>query len=387
MAESNPQPPRLRVLMLSKACIVGIYQRKLEEIAALGIELLTLVPPSWKDERGEMRLERVYTDGYRLETLPIRRNGDFHLHTYAGLQQRVEQFKPHIVHIDEEPYNAAAWQALLDAERVGARSLFFSWQNLQRRYPPPFSWGERWVLKSVDYALMGTDSAGGVWRAKGYTGPFKVVPQFGIDAELFKPGEPIEAVKQRPFRIGYFGRLVEEKGVQLLLEAAAQLDFDWHLRLLGGGPMRTTLEQQAVQLGIRDHITFIDQVRSTDMPAQYHEIDVLVLPSLTRPNWKEQFGRVLIEAMASGVPVIGADSGAIPDVVGDAGMIFSEGSAASLKTCLQTLHADRDLYTLLSQKGRDHVLANYTHAQIAAQTVEVYHEIMARSQGQLEHSS
>jgi hypothetical protein len=133
----------LRVLMLSKACIVGIYQRKLEEIAALGIDLLTLVPPSWKDERGEMLLERVYTDGYRLETLPIRRNGDFHLHSYVGLGQRMEDFKPHIVHIDEEPYNAATWQALYHAERVGARSLFFSWQNIERRYPPPFSCGER----------------------------------------------------------------------------------------------------------------------------------------------------------------------------------------------------------------------------------------------------
>ena len=72
----------LRVLMLSKACIVGIYQRKLEEIARLGVELLTLVPPSWKDERGETKLERVYTEGYQLEVVPITFNGNFHLHYY-----------------------------------------------------------------------------------------------------------------------------------------------------------------------------------------------------------------------------------------------------------------------------------------------------------------
>lgn len=366
--------------MLSKACIVGIYQRKLEEIAAHGIELLTLVPPSWRDERGEMPLERVYTEGYRLETLPIRRNGDFHLHHYIGLGQHLRDFRPHIVHIDEEPYNLAAWQALYHAQRVGAHSLFFSWQNLIRRYPPPFSWGERWILNTVDYALVGTESAGQVWRAKGYTRPLKVIPQFGIDADLFKPidrNEQDEPSEERPFRIGYFGRLVEEKGVHTLLDSVSQLDWDWRLRLLGGGPMRHTLEQQAARSGINQSITFIDQVPSTDMPHQYHEIDVLVLPSLTRPNWKEQFGRVLIEAMGSGIPVIGSDSGAIPDVIGDAGLIFPEGDVAGLKACLQRLYVDRGLYTALSQKGRRRVQTHFTHAQIAAQTVEVYYEIVA----------
>jgi amidase len=86
--------------MLSKACIVGIYQRKLELIARHNIDLLTLVPPSWRDERGEMRLERAYTEGYRLETVPIRLNGNFHLHFYGGLAAHMRQFQPHIVHID-----------------------------------------------------------------------------------------------------------------------------------------------------------------------------------------------------------------------------------------------------------------------------------------------
>src|SRR5262245_10840037 len=122
----------IRVLMLSKACIVGIYQRKLEEIARLGVKLLTLVPPSWKDERGETKLERAYTSGYGLEVLPIALNGDFHLHYYPSLGQHIRQFKPDIVHIDEEPYNVASWQALYHARREGAKTLFFSWQNINR---------------------------------------------------------------------------------------------------------------------------------------------------------------------------------------------------------------------------------------------------------------
>jgi glycosyltransferase involved in cell wall biosynthesis len=364
----------LRVLMISKACIVGIYQRKLEEIARRGIDLHVIVPPSWRDERGEMRLERVYTDGYQLDVLPIRFNGSFHLHYYQGLGAKVKAFQPHIVHIDEEPYNLSAWQMLYHAKRVGAKSLFFSWQNLYRRYPPPFNIGEQWVLKNVDYALMGTESAAGVWRQKGYTGRLAVVPQFGTDTTLFSPAPKPE---NHPFTIGYFGRLVEEKGVSLLLAAVAQLDTAWRLKLIGGGPLLDTLKQQAASLGIADQVEFTGQVASTDMPQQYHMLDVLVLPSLTRPNWKEQFGRVLVEAMGSGIPVIGSDSGAIPDVIGDGGLIFPEGDVEALKSALAAFQSDAALRQQYGRQGRSRVLAKFTHEQIADATVHVYREICA----------
>lgn len=359
--------------MLSKACIVGIYQRKLEAIARRGVELLVLVPPSWKDERGETRLERAYTDGYRLETLPIRFNGNFHLHHYVGLERRIRDFRPHIVHIDEEPYNLATWQALVSARRAGAKALFFSWQNLQRRYPPPFGWGERWALRRVDYAIAGTESAAAVWRAKGYVGPLAVIPQFGTDPELFRPPETPPSERQiSPFTIGYIGRLVQEKGVHLLLDAAAQLAGSWQVRLVGSGPEKAALQAQAERLGVAGRVCWQEWLPSADMPAQYHQLDVLVLPSLTRPNWKEQFGRVLVEAMASGVPVVGADSGAIPDVIGETGLIFPEGSRAALAENLRRLQNDPALRDDLARKGRARVLARFTHDQIAAETAAVY---------------
>jgi glycosyltransferase involved in cell wall biosynthesis len=363
----------MRVLMISKACIVGIYQRKLEEIAKLGVELLTLVPPSWKDERGETLLERVYTNGYRLEVVPIYRNGDFHLHFYGGLGEHIRRFRPDIVHIDEEPYNLAAWQAMFWAQRVGARTLFFTWQNICRRYPPPFSWGERWMLANVQHAIAGTDSAADVWRAKGFTAPISVIPQFGTDAKLFSP---LPLKPKQPFSIAYFGRLVEEKGGHLLIEAVSRLSGDWRLYILGSGPQRDLLEAQAERLGIREKITFKGWVASTEMPNQYHWLDVLVLPSLTRPNWKEQFGRVLIEAMASGVPVIGSDSGAIPDVIGDAGLIFPEGNVDALTETLSRLQNDSTLWGKLEGAGLARVLAHFTHEQVAAATVEVYQSML-----------
>ena len=363
----------MRVLMLSKACIVGIYQPKLEAIAAHGVELKVLAPPSWKDERGVQQLERQYTAGYDLSAIPLRFNGSFHLHHYPTLGREIDAFQPQIVHIDEEPYNLATWQALRLARRIGAKTLFFSWQNILRRYPPPFSWGEGWVLRNADYALAGTDGAADVLRRKGCRRPLATIPQFGTEETLFQPSE---SRPDRPFTIGYIGRIVPEKGVQILLRAAAQLDGAWRLRLVGGGSAVEEMRALVAAQGIEDQVSFVGQLPSADLPPEYHQIDVLVLPSLTRPNWKEQFGRVLVEAMASGVPLIGSDSGAIPGVVGAAGLIMPEGDVDALTRALRNLRDQPALRLDLIDKGRARFLAHFTHDSIANATVDVYRELL-----------
>ena len=362
----------MRVLMLSKACLVGIYQSKLEAIAREGVDLLTLTPPSWRDERGKQRLERSHTQGYELRAIPIRFNGSFHLHHYPTLWREMREFQPQIVHIDEEPYNLATWQALRLARRIGAKSLFFSWQNIQRRYPPPFSRGEGWTLRNADYALAGTDDAASVLRAKGYRGRLAVIPQFGTSARLFRPAD---TRAERPFTIGFIGRLVPEKGVDLLLRSCAGLDGEWRLRIIGGGPQRESLEGLAHGLGVAEQVSFAGQLPSQDLPAAYHGMDALALPSLTRGNWKEQFGRVLVEAMASGVAVVGSDSGAIPGVVGGAGVIVPEGDVDALRAALASLRDDTNMRESLVAKGRARFLAHFTDTQIAKATVRVYREM------------
>ncbi|HVO44061.1 MAG TPA: glycosyltransferase [Aggregatilineales bacterium] len=364
----------MRILMISKACVVGIYQRKLEEIACLpGIDLQVVVPESWRDPAGEIRLEKAHTEGYQMAVAPLRFNGYFHLHYFPTLPRLLRDFRPDIVHIDEEPYNLACWHALRLARRAGARSLFFSWQNIRRTYPPPFAWGEAWTLKHVDHAIAGTDSAAEVWRAKGYAGPITVVPQFGIDPQYF---QPVSHPAGDPFTIGFAGRLVPEKGVDLLLRALADLPGVWRARILGGGPERDALCAQAAAMNLADRVEFIDPVPSTQMASFYHGLDAIVLPSRTRPNWKEQFGRVIIEAMACGVPVIGADSAAIPGVTGDAGLLFPEGDISALRDRLRQVMESPDLRADLAARGRVRVLENFTHERIARQTVAVYHAMM-----------
>ncbi|HAM45943.1 MAG TPA: glycosyl transferase family 1, partial [Propionibacteriaceae bacterium] len=223
----------MRVLMVSKACIVGSYQKKLEELAAFpDIDLTVVVPPLWKDERGALHLEQVYTDGYHFVVSPLAFNGHFHLHFFPALPKLMRALRPDILHIDEEPYNLSTWLAVRAACSVGARSVFFTWQNLVRRYPPPFSWMEQNVLASVAYGIAGNQEAIQVWRSKGYRGKMAVIPQFGVDPDLYPFRSP-RRLDGAPLVIGYAGRLVEEKGVDLLLRAAAQLDGDWTVRILG----------------------------------------------------------------------------------------------------------------------------------------------------------
>ena len=148
----------MKVLMLSKACIVGTYQKKLEEMAAIDeIELTVVVPPSWDDPRGPTRLERVHTAGYDMIVTSIAFNGNYHLHFYPKLRRIVRDLRPDIFHIDEEPYNLATFQATRLAQSVGVPAVAFTWQNLLRRYPPPFNLMERYVLNRLEALLARLD--------------------------------------------------------------------------------------------------------------------------------------------------------------------------------------------------------------------------------------
>jgi glycosyltransferase involved in cell wall biosynthesis len=224
---------------------------------------------------------------------------------------------------------------------------------------------------------VGSQGAADVWRAKGYAGRLAVIPQFGVDADIFSPG----AVRQGgdAFVIGYVGRLVREKGVDLLIDAMADVGGKWRMIIQGTGSEQDQLEAQADRLGLADRVSFRGHwLPSLELPDFYRQLAVLVVPTRSLPNWVEQFGRVLIEAMACGVPVVGSDCGEIPHVVGDAGLIFPEDDVEVLRDRLVRLMRDRELRAELASRGRERVLNHYTQARIAAQTVEVYRDVVTR---------
>jgi len=373
----------MHVVMISKACIVGIYQRKLEELARFDdLRLSAIVPPYWRDSRGTITLERAYTAGYDLLVTPMCLNGHFHVHFYPRLAGLLQRLEPDLLHIDEEPYNAASWQAMRLARALAIPACFFTWQNINRSYPPPFRWFEQQNYRLAAHGIAGNHDAVAVLRAKGFRGAVSVVPQFGVDPDVFAPG-PREPHAVDKFVIGFAGGLVPEKGVETLLQAVARSSRDaWEVRLAGEGADRDRLRELATSLGLGDAVRFIGRMPSPEMPEFYRSLDVLVLPSRTRGNWKEQFGRVLVEAMACGVPVIGSESGEIPGVIGEAGLLFAEGDAQALGELLVRLERDDGLRAELARRGRDRVLAHFTQAQVAAATRQVYLQMLqSRSHG------
>ncbi|MBX0327101.1 glycosyltransferase family 4 protein, partial [Oscillochloris sp. ZM17-4] len=367
---------------LSKALVAGAYQRKLEEIARLGVELTALVPPSWREPRvGEQRLERRFTEGYRLESLPIALNGRHHLHFYPALGRALRHLRPDVLHIDEESFNLATFLAMRAGMAVGARCCFYNWANIDRRYPPPFSLFERHSFRHAAHAIAGNQEAAAIIRRHGYRGPVTVIPQFGVDPEMFAPRPDIQhsTFNIQHFTVGYLGRLVPEKGVLDLVEALPGLPGHIRLRLIGDGAQRPQIMARAAALGVAGRVELRPAVGSTEVPAAMAEIDLLVLPSRTTASWKEQFGRVLIEAMSCGVPVLGSSSGEIPHVIGDAGLTFPEGDVAALRYDIAHIADDASLRADLIERGRARILAEFTQAAVARRHVAVYAAMLGQT--------
>lgn len=375
----------MRVAMLSKALVVGAYQRKCALIAAhADIELIALVPPIWRDDGVERRLEPVEPDGYRLEVVPIRRPGDFHLHHYPDLAARLRRLRPDLVFLDEEPYNLATFLGLHAAARLGIPALFFTWQNLNRRYPYPFRAFERYTYRTAAAAIAGSATAAAVLRAKGFgppdAKPIWTIPQFGVDEQAYRPPAPPRPdrdVARGRLHVGYAGRLVPAKGVADVVDAVATLPDTVTLEIVGSGPDADRLVRRVRARGVAHRVTFTPWLPSAAMPAFYQRIDALVLPSRSTPTWIEQFGRVLIEAMACGAVVVGSDSGEIPHVIGEAGLVFPEGDVGALTAALRTLADDVDARRALAAAGRQRVLTRFTMRAVADATVEAWRAVMA----------
>jgi glycosyltransferase involved in cell wall biosynthesis len=363
----------VKVVLVSKTHVRGASQRTLEELVNLGdVDLTVISPPSWREGTTTLPLERRYTRGYELLVTPIVLNGHYHVYYYPKLAAHLRRLRPDLVHVDEEPYNLATWLAFRAAHAAGAPGLFYTWQNLHRVVPFPFSRIEQLNYRHARAAIAANTDAADVLRRKHFARPIWIIPP-GLDPELYVP---TTALPSNVFQVGYVGRLVKEKGVDLLIRGCASLADPWQLTLVGDGEERSALEKLAEVVGVRDRVNFVGRVASTDVPLVLQRLSVLVLPSRSLPNWREQFGRVLLEAMACAVPVVGSSSGEIPRVIGDAGLVFPENDASALAVQLKALQGDRDRCQRLGWRGRERVLSQFTLRSVAAQTLAVYRTLL-----------
>lgn len=377
----------MRVLLISHTCQSRREgQPKAEQLSRMpGMELRVLVPDRWHEYKAWRRAQVPQDAGYEYEVGQVRwpwsGPAQWYLHWYPGLAQTLKEFQPDIIDLWEEPWGlVSAHTAWLRSRLVPhARIISETEQNIAKRLPPPFESFRSYTLRHADFVVGRSMEAIENIRAKGYAGPAAAVPN-AVDTALFRPLDRTECRRTlglSGFVAGYVGRLVEEKGLADMVAALPFCSPEVNLVFAGSGPFQLALQQQADTLGVASRVKFLPSRPQDELPQVMNALDTLVLPSRTTPRWKEQFGRVIIEAQACGIPVIGSNSGAIPGVVGKGGMIFPEGDVQALASALSALCSDPAMAGEMGRIGRCQVEENYTWARVAEQMWEIYQRTLA----------
>lgn len=366
----------MKIAVISHSCVIDVNQQIFVELARRpDVELLLIAPQRWTSSlRGTMFFAPLPDLAGVSRPLPTPFAGHVHFHWYRGLSRELRAFGPDILYVDEEPYSLVTSQALRVRDELGCRFVFYTKQNLAKRYPPPFSWIQRRVLGSADLAMAVSAGAVDVLRAWGYHGPVCELPH-GIDPQVLAPhdsGDLLQRLRIKRPIIGYAGRIESEKGVWDLLGAAELLHQRigprFSVMLVGDGPARWKLAAAARKALPPELFCFTGSVAHHAIGDYLSAMDIFVLPSRTQRHWKEQFGRVLVEALACGVPLVGSDSGNIPALIQrtGGGLIFKEGDIGDLAQRLQELLENPQEAQAMARRGRQVVLEQFAYPQVAA---------------------
>jgi glycosyltransferase involved in cell wall biosynthesis len=370
----------MRVLLISHSYTDPGYWDKLD---ALGqrVELAVATPATWQGYLHPYAPVPASPPGapwrqYRLDTF-WQGYGFRYVYHPAQLARAMREFRPAVVHVEEEPESLSLLQASLYKRAFGYRLIFFSWENIN-----PLAWG--WPLRRVafgaaDAGIAGNSAAAERCRRLGFQRQLALIPQFGFDVQAgegrqFERGSGREATIRsgaptRPsFVVGFAGRLVPEKGLRQLAAATAELP-GAELLIAGSGPLEAELRRHG-------HVRLLGTLQRAEMEQFWEQIDVLALPSLTTPRWAEQFGRVLVEAMGRGVPVVGSNSGAIPEVIGPAGLVVPEDDSAELAQALRMLIDNAALRAELAARGLQRAQSCYGQDVIMDSIVALYRRVL-----------
>lgn len=316
---------------------------------------------------------------------PIRFSGYGSRFYYRGrIAQHFNDFQPDIIHLEEEAWSLNALQTLHLKRKYCPNSRFIFRTSLsipsKQRFGPFPVWIEKRVFREADIAFPLSENAGVILKQRGYKGTQVPFPN-GVDISLFRK-QDLNPLKEslgldKCFVIGYIGRLMFMKGIDTLIEAAAMLNFPYKLLIVGQGEDKPVFQDLAEKHRIADKIIWIDAVPPEKVPDYLNCMNTLILPSRTTSGWVEFFGRVLIEGMACQVPVIGSDSGEIPQVIGEAGFVFPEGDAADLAQKISQIECEPTLYKTFQKRGLERV-QHFTWETIAQRTYEVYQQLLTQ---------
>ena len=377
----------MKILSISHSCVVSEYQKRMVEVAKYSdVEMTLLVPGHWIQFNKKVNLEKITDAVYRILcvqpiTWGLRENRFRNVtHIYPGIKKILKRLEPDIVELWEEPFSAVTAHTTFWTKRIipGAKIIFFSAQNVLRRYPPPFCTFEKYTYKNSHYAFLMSHDVAGVLRRKGFNKEFCVLP-LGVDTEFFCKKD-VSCLKEKlglkSFVIGFVGKINRQKGILDLVQAASQIDRKIHLLIIGNGDLKQEMKHLIKLSGLGQRSIHVEAVGNSQVPDYLNCMDILVFPSITLPNVKEQFGRVLIEAMACQVPVIGSNSGEIPTILKDAGITFKERDVKDLKNKIQLLMRDNNLRRKIVKNGHRKVMDNYTWKSIAEKQSRVYKRLI-----------
>lgn len=375
----------ISVLFTWHAAVLAANQNYLHHLAtAPGLNVTLLIPPSWDESTSMVEAHIPAVAAYRVRVDEVKKAYKGLSFRYKNIRATLQELQPDVIFLYEEPYSYVALQMMYWKRKIcpNAKFIFYSWQNLDCRYSFLRRQIESYVFRHSDMAIAGSKDVEDVLRLHGYGKEIRRIP-LAIDPMDFPAlTDANERTLLRnelalsTFTIGYIGRLAQEKGLTDLLQALALLPRHcWQLLLIGSGNDEAELRQLAEQLQINERIHWIPYVKNTEMYRYYAAMDVFVLPSRTTRDWKEQFGRVLIEAMVCGVPVLGSSSGEIPIVIGDAGLVFREQDPKSLAESLEKILLNQSLRNQMAEKGKQRVLAHYTWERVGLETARLVKEV------------
>jgi len=341
---------KLKILFIWHAAVVETYQKYIAELAEHADLDITLLMPKGNVEGSRYVKAFIPKNAkYKIIVGKLFYPKDILIAFYPALPYYLWKVKPDIIHMFEEPWhNIAAymdfWSSIICPK---AKLLFQTFQNQVEEYQKSWIKAQNWTFKRSSAAIACSEEIKDVLLHWGYKKPIHVIYP-GIEAKLFHPEDKSQIrskLRLKDFAIGYFGRMIKEKGVEDLIAACKMLKFPYQLLMLGNGPDKEHFKTLA------DKAVWVDAVAPNEISKYYSALDILVLPSRTTKNWKEQFGRVLVEAMLCGVPVIGSSSGEIPNVIGNAGLVFKEQNPADLAEKISKIRNNADFRSTLANNG------------------------------------
>jgi glycosyltransferase involved in cell wall biosynthesis/GT2 family glycosyltransferase len=360
----------MKVMRVAHHAVVSAWRERERELRARGLQVRLLSAARW-NEGGRLLDLDVGEDTFVAGARTIGQHPNLFLYEPRAIWRMLGR-RPDLIDLHEEPVALATAEILLLRRLRGVEApyLLYSAQNIDKRYPIPFRWLERWALRGAAGAYVCNQAAGEILVRKGLRGPVRLLP-LGVDTTDFSPAATTQPGKEPV--IGYIGRLEPYKGVATLLRAAADRPH-WRIELTGDGPQRDELAALAKELGIDDRVSFLGFAQDGDLAERYRRLDVVAIPSIPWPGWLEQFCRVAVEAMASGVPVVASRSGAIPDVVADNGVLVEPGDHEALQAGIDDALAP-ERWRDLRARGLEHS-QQFTWQRVAEQHAELYRDVM-----------